>query len=239
MKILAINSSPKKERGNTALLLDAFLEGAKEVGAEVDLVYTRDLDLKPCLGDLGCWLKKPGECLQKDDMQQLLPRMRDADVWVLATPLYFDGMSGPMKNLMDRSIPLAEPFFEVIEGHCRHPLRQGVKGGKLVLLSTCGFWERDNFDPLVTHVKAICANAQLEFAGALLRPHGAGLRQMRKAGLPMNDVFEAAKEAGRQLVRDGKLSPETLDTVSRELLPRDMYIQLANDAFRKALASRE
>ena len=58
-----------------------------------------------------------------------------------------------------------------------------------------------------------------EFAGALLRPHGPALKGMLEGGAPVDDIFEAAKEAGRQLVKDGKMSDETLKVVSRELLP--------------------
>ncbi len=236
-KVLAFNSSPRMEKGNTALILAPFLEGMKEVGAEVELLYTKKLKINPCLGCFNCWLKTPGECVQKDDMKMLLPKMREADILVLATPLYVDGMSGPMKNLLDRMIPGAEPFIEIRDGHCRHPGREGHSGRKLVLVSNCGFWEMDNFDPLLVHAKAICRNAAMEFAGALLRPHGGGLRGMKEGGAPLDDIFEAAREAGRQLVRDGEMSPETLATVSRELMLREMYLQFANEYFQRALAA--
>jgi len=59
---------------------------------------------------------------------------------------------------------------------------------------------------------------------------------MRNEGAPVEDVLEAAKDAGRQIMRDGNMSPETLNAVSRELLPRDALIQLANQSFRKEMA---
>jgi hypothetical protein len=58
---------------------------------------------------------------------------------------------------------------------------------------------------------------------------------MLKMGIPIGDIFEAAKEAGRQLVENQKMSQETLNVVSRELLPREMYIQYANQSFQQAL----
>jgi len=51
---------------------------------------------------------------------------------------------------------------------------------------------------------------------------------MMEMGMPVDDVFEAAKEAGRQLVRDGEMSTEARNVVSRELLPRETYIQQAS-----------
>ena len=105
----------------------------------------------------------------------------------------------------------------------------------MVLVSNCGFWEMDNFDPLLAHLKAYSKNAGAEFAGALLRPHGPALGPMVEMGAPVKDVLEAAKDAGYQIVREGKMSPETLSIVSRELMPKDDYIQVTNQRFHELL----
>jgi multimeric flavodoxin WrbA len=239
MKVVAINSSPKMDKGNTALVLDPFLEGMKEAGAEVELFYIKTLKINPCQGESNCWLKTPGKCFQEDDMQMLLPKLHEADIQVFATPVYVDGITGPMKNLLDRLIPLAQPFVELRDGHCRHPERDGRKGDKLVLVSTCGLWEMDNFNPSLVYMTAMCKNLGREFAGALLRPHASALRRMMEMGRPVEDVCEAAKEAGRQLIEDGRMSPKTLGVVSRELLPLKMYIQIANQRAQEALDALE
>jgi multimeric flavodoxin WrbA len=235
MKVIAINSSPNMGAGNTALVLNPFIEGLSEAGAEVELFYTKKLKINPCQGELNCWLKTPGECFQQDDMAMLIPKLAEADLWVLATPVYVDGMSGTLKNLVDRTIPLLLPYIELRDGHCRHPRGEGIKNGQIVLVSNCGFWELDNFDPLLAHMKAIGKNVNREFAGALLRPHGAGMKSMIKKGIPLDDVFDAAREAGRQLAADGRMSPETLKIVSRELLPLEQYRQRDNQAFHRIL----
>ena len=239
MNVVAINGSPNMDKGNTALVLGPFLEGMREAGAEVELFYTSKLKINPCQGEFDCWLKTPGECFQQDDMQMLLPKLSEADVLVLATPVYVDGITGPMKNLLDRIIPLARPFFEMRDGHCRHPRRDGSKGSQLVLVSNCGFWEMDNFDPLLVQMAAVCKNLGSKFAGALLRPHGPALRGQMAMGMPVDDIFESAREAGRQLVEDGRMSPETLKVVSRELLPLEMYVQTVNQRFQEALDALE
>ena len=94
MKVLAINGSPHMDNGNTAMILDPFLEGMKEAGADVDLHYTRNLKIGPCNGDMSCWFKNPGKCGQVDDMQMLLPKLKDADVIVWASPVYYAGVHG-------------------------------------------------------------------------------------------------------------------------------------------------
>jgi multimeric flavodoxin WrbA len=208
----------------------------KEAGADVELYYTSDLKINPCQGDLSCWFRTPDECIHKDDMSWMIPRISQADILIFASPVYCDGITGPLKILMDRCLPRAQPFFEMRDGHIRHPHRGGEPVmRKIVQVSNCGFWEMDNFDPLLVHIKAYCKNANAEFAGALLRPHGAVLKTMVNIGAPVEDILESAREAGRQIVRDGKMSPETLSIISRELLPRDTFIQMVNQNFRAEL----
>jgi multimeric flavodoxin WrbA len=236
MKVMAINSSPKMDEGNTAVILTPFIEGMEEAGAEVEVLYTKKLKIKPCEGEFNCWLKTPGKCFQKDDMQWILPKLKESDILVLSTPLYVDGMSGPMKNFLDRIIPIAEPFIELRDGHCRHPHRgEHSYGHKMVLVSSCGFWEKDNFDALITHAEAICRNGNMQFAGALLRPHAGALKSMLEMDAGVEDVIDAARDAGRQIIRNGEISEETLNTVSRELVSCEDYLNFANDYFRETL----
>ncbi len=200
------------------------------------MYYTRDLKVYPCSGEFHCWVKQPGECYQQDDMQLLYPKLKEANILVFATPLYVDGLTGPLKNVIDRMIPLVKPQFELRDGHCRHPLRDEVTQGYLVLVSNCGFWELDNFDPLVLHMKALCQNMGRVFAGALLRPQGPALRAMVQIGQPVDDIFAAANEAGRQLVKHGRMSPSTLRTLCRELVSRDDYVHEMNRHFHQIRA---
>ena len=235
MKAIAINASPKMETGNTALILTPFLDGLREAGAEVEVFYTGKMKIDPCRGDMVCWFKTPGRCSLKDDMEMLLPKLAEADIWVFATPVYVGGMSGPLKNMIDRILPVVPPLFELHDGHCSHPVRKGAKLSKLALVSTCAFWEMDNFDPLIANIKDICRNVNLKYAGALLRPHFQAFKAMADKGKPVGDIFENAREAGRQLVRDGVISSKTLDTISRSLLPLDMYPELVNRHFQQLL----
>ena len=216
-------------------MLLPFIEGLESAGAEVELLYLHRLDIRPCLGCLACWLKTPGRCAQQDDMADILPKLAESDITVYATPLYVDGMNATMKNLLDRSIPLLQPWFMVHEDHCRHDRIKEYKDGKVVLVSVCGFTEIDNFDPLVAYIKAACRNMRREFAGALLRPYANSLPELAKAGMDVGDVYAAAREAGTQLVKTGRMEKDTLAHVSRELISRDKYIQAVNIHFRQAI----
>ena len=60
----------------------------REAGAEVQVYYTKKLNIKPCQGEFDCWLKTPGKCFQEDDMEMLLPKLAEADIQVFATCVY-------------------------------------------------------------------------------------------------------------------------------------------------------
>jgi multimeric flavodoxin WrbA len=224
MKVVAINGSPHKGKGNTALILNPFLDGLREAGAEAELFYTRNLNIQPCRGCFHCWTRTPGRCVQDDDMAELLPLLRRSDLWVLATPLYFDAPSGPLKNLMDRTTAFLRLPAEIRDGRSRHLVEDEVRGGKVVLVSNCGLWEMRNFEPLVTQVKGFCEHVDREFVGALLRPHGQSLRDCLKQGKPVDDVLDAAREAGLEMAREGRISEESLRVVSRPLISLEEYV---------------
>ena len=242
MHVLAVNASPKGEEGNTHLILAPFLDGMREAGAEVEVVYTKSLKLKPCQGEFFCMFKHPGQCFIKDDMQDLYPKFARAKVWVFATPVYCDSVTSPLKNLLDRIGPLGQPFFEQYDGHSGHPWRATTHVSQVVLVSNCGFVELDNFDPLLHQFKNLCRNhgrdgVPTEFAGALLRPNGPAVGPMKEAGVPVDDSFDAAKEARRQLVTEGKMSSETLSIVSRDLTAqsKEEILESCNEYVRQML----
>lgn len=226
MKVLVMNGSPRKDRGATGGLLKHFIKGMEEAGAEVELLYSKGLELGDCRGCFNCWTSTPGKCIQDDEMAAVLPRIANADLVILATPVYVDGMTGSLKTLLDRTIPLLHGAFELRDDHCRHALREGVKAGKIALLSVSGFTEMDNFDPLIAHVKAISKNMNREYIGALLRPYGWIIEPAMKQGAQLNYILEATKQAGYQLISKGKMEEATLTTIAREILPRDEVIKL-------------
>ena len=227
MKVVVINSSPHKDKGNTALILNPFVEGMKEKGAEVEVYYPGELKINPCHGDMTCMMST-GKCHQDDDMKWLLPNIAESNIIVFASPLYCDGVSGPMKMLMDRLPPMAYLTMEIRNDRLRHPLREGWNVKKAVLVSNCGFWEMENFEPMKNHIKAFCNNMNAKYAGELLRPHGPVLRAMIENNMPADDVIESARKAGHELIENGKISSETMDNVSRPLVPRDTFLQVAN-----------
>ncbi len=238
MHILAFNASPHRDKGHTHRILAPFLEGAAEAGATTETLMVRDLDVKPCIACMTCWYATPEQCAQDDDMTDVLEKVRAADVVVLGTPVYVDGMVGQLKVVLDRMIPLLHPEMEMRDGHMRHPITDRAQGMKFVLVSVCGFHEIDSFDPLVAHVDAVCSNMGQEPAGKLLRPHAHGMEVLEHFGNPPTDVFDACREAGRQVVLQGRIDPAVEDRVSQTLMPREAYLNGANRAMAKLKLKR-
>ncbi|MBU7004843.1 MAG: flavodoxin family protein, partial [Theionarchaea archaeon] len=77
-RVLAINGSPRKDRGNTAMVLAPFIEGMEGAGAVTKVLYAAEIDINDCLADFSCWYESPGECIQKDGMKELYPEIREA-----------------------------------------------------------------------------------------------------------------------------------------------------------------
>ena len=100
MKIVAVSGSPRK-KGNTDIILDEALKGAKENGAETESVSVAGLDLRGCDGCNGCHTR--GECHIKDDMHIIHDAMLAADGIIFGTPIYVYGMTAQMKAVIDRT----------------------------------------------------------------------------------------------------------------------------------------
>lgn len=101
-KIVVLSSSPRKG-GNSDLLCDEFIQGAKEAGHTVEKIRLNEKEIHPCQGCYGC--AKLGHCVQTDAMQGIIELMLEADVYVFSTPVYFYSMSGQMKVFIDRLVP--------------------------------------------------------------------------------------------------------------------------------------
>lgn len=104
-KVLVLSASPRKG-GNSDLLCDQFMLGAKEAGNQTEKIFLRDKRISYCTGCESCYISHM--CVQKDDMAEILEKMIVADVIVMATPVYFYTMDAQMKTLIDRTVPRYE-----------------------------------------------------------------------------------------------------------------------------------
>lgn len=106
-KIVILNGSPRLS-GNTAALIEAFTKGAEEAGHSVLRFDLQGLHIKPCLGCCKGGKDVDSPCVQKDDMVKIYPHYKEADMVVLASPLYYWTISGQLKCAFDRLFAVAE-----------------------------------------------------------------------------------------------------------------------------------
>lgn len=172
MNILVINASPRGKRSNSYRLTGAFLEGLREEAEKrgretrVTELCVKDLKIDSCLGCFSCWKNTPGQCCQKDDMERVLKLRLWADLTIWSFPLYYYNVPGPLKNLIDRQLPMVLPFMKEREdgvGSGSHPSRYDMTGKRTVLISTCGFYSaRDNYDSVCGMFDHICGKGAYE-----------------------------------------------------------------------------
>lgn len=101
-KVLVISASPRKG-GNSDTLCDEFIRGALEAGNTAEKIFLKDWNVRYCTGCGVC--NNTHKCVQKDDAGEILDKMVEADVIVMATPVYFYSMDAQMKTLIDRTVP--------------------------------------------------------------------------------------------------------------------------------------
>lgn len=118
-KIVVLNGSPRL-RGNTSALIQEFTRGAEEAGHEVIRFDLQKMEIHPCLGCCQGGKDPESPCVQKDGMTEIYPHYRQADMVVLASPLYYWTISGQLKCAFDRLFAVAEcdPGYKNPEKEC-------------------------------------------------------------------------------------------------------------------------
>lgn len=99
MRIVVLMGSPNR-RGSTSILVESFVRGASDAGHSCEVIDVCHADIHPCAGCVACGYEGP--CTQKDDVQGIRAKLLSSDMVVLATPLYYYGMSAQLKAMVDR-----------------------------------------------------------------------------------------------------------------------------------------
>ncbi len=108
MNILVLNGSPRMN-GNTAAMVEAFVEGASENSHNITVVSVCQKKIAGCLACEYCHTKGEGICVQKDDMQEIYPILAEAEMIVLASPIYYHSLTGQLQCAINRIYALDKP----------------------------------------------------------------------------------------------------------------------------------
>ena len=168
MKIAVFNGSPRKE--NTFALVEAFREGAESAGHEVEVYHVGQMKIAGCLGCEYCHTKGEGSCIQKDDLEKILPAYKEADMIVFASPVYYFTMTAQMEAAIQRVYCIGKP----------------LKARKAALLLSSA--SDGVYDAAVAQFKAYMSYAGIEAAG-VITAHG----EENKSEAKISEVKEFAK----------------------------------------------
>jgi multimeric flavodoxin WrbA len=159
-------------------LVAAFTEGAKTAGHTVNTFRVADMNIGGCLGCNYCF-QEIGVCIQKDDMQTIIDALRKADTLVLASPVYFWGVTSQLKCVIDRIYVM---------------LRDYVTINKAALLMTCGDDTEAAAGPSIAMFREICAYLKWNEAGIVIAP-----RINAPQDIDRRPELEQAKQLGIQI----------------------------------------
>jgi putative NADPH-quinone reductase len=230
--VLAVSGS-LREPSFTEKMLDLCIEGMGK-NLEVHKFYPHRMKIGPCTSCWSCWgNKRPGECVQKDDFEQILDVYKRADYLLLASPLYVFDLPATVKNVIDRFFVILEPAqIESSRGDTEHPKRFG-RHPKAVLISSCGFPEIVNFDILRRHFQLICEHMDWKWSGEVLIS-AAGAANAPKL---FDRKYELIRKAGTELV-DGEISRETTEAIATPVMPAEEYRRMATLSFEGGMMAK-
>jgi len=241
MKVLVINGSPRDEQSNSMILTRAFLEGAG--WNDADILSVPKLNIRGCTGCFGCWGETPGECVIKDDMKDILPKLIEADVVIWSFPLYYFSVPGDLKNLIDRQLPLVLPEMSADAESGGHPDRYDFSHQRHIIISTCGFWtDKGNYDGVTFMYDKVCGKDKYTkiyvgqgplypVAYATEMPNDLkGMLTPKEYGefkALIDNFLLIVKRAGKEFA-NGKIEANTQEELARPILPKKAYEQGAN-----------
>lgn len=150
-RIVVLVGSVRKG-GNTDLLAQAFVEGAQK-NHEVEVISVADYKVNPCVGCNSCFTREGNQCCQNDDMPEIYEKLKKADILVVASPVYFYGISAQLKAMIDR---------------LHTPMRNAFPIKKLALLLVGAASLPELFDSIILQYQLVLNFFHLEDAGRVL-----------------------------------------------------------------------
>jgi putative sterol carrier protein len=231
-KIVVFDGGPRTVKfSKTSFMVNNFIEGAKEAGANVEYFKLKDYDIHDCSGCYTCWTKTPGECIYKDDMSMLRKKYREADLVVFASPLYIFNVTGILKTFMDRLLPVLKPYMLLDEqGYIKHPDRYPELGKQgFVVFSASGFPDlENNFDGLIGMFKMWDLHSENLYMVGEFYLTAAETIVQPIYGDRRNLIKDVCKKAGEQIVKEGKIDIELMQKVTDPGFSLELFQEESN-----------
>jgi multimeric flavodoxin WrbA len=240
VKITAFSGSHKGREGNTLIMVEEFLKGAKEAGAKTENLILAEKKILPCKGKFECWIKTPGKCTIRDDMDELLPRFIDSDIAVLAFPVYLENVPAIMKTFLERLVPALLPHFEETEkGEYRHAKRF-EKYPKIVVISNSGLPGQVNFQAVSLLFNRFAKYFHTEVIAEIYRGEGEILSVKNLLAKPLVSKYKKLLQtAGKSIVENMEIPAELQEQLEKPIIPPSIYIKYGNEELERMLEKNE
>lgn len=233
MNILAVNGSYRGDKGHTRFLIDKIFKGAKEHGAECEVVTLSKNKINMCKACNICQTENHYlKCVfdDKDDVRSIFDKMSRADIIVFATPVYIFGISGLMKIFLDRiySTSNVNNIMVSKSGLLFHHIDSSICSKPFVTLVCCDNLEDETPKNISSYFKTYSKFMDAPQVGVLIRNAGGltgyGKDPEKEKKFPkINEVYDTYSQAGRELALQGKISKRTQRKANQEIIQVPLF----------------
>ena len=188
MKVLGLFGSPRRG-GNSDLLLEEMLKGAQSQGAEIERIFLSDWDISGCRECRSC--EATGNCVVQDQMQEIYPKLMEADYIILASPIFFYGVTAQAKRMIDRCQALWARKYVLKKSSVREKGKTKRKGW---FLSVGGSRGARVFEGAILTVRYFFDALNVEYAGELTFRRIDAKEAIKKHPSALKEAFEAGQK---------------------------------------------
>lgn len=166
-RVLVLNASPRRF-GATQQYLQQLVAGLSEGGGAVEVVSLYEKEINACRGCFACWMKTPGTCIFRDDMDWIIPQIESCDLLVLVFPTYVANITSGLQRLLERCFPIVHAHgIHAPDGVVRHPRRNRAHRQFMVGLNVYGFYEPEQSRHHTAHLTDVAGHFCFDFLGLI------------------------------------------------------------------------
>ena len=224
MRILVFNGSPKRDKSDTMHIARAFLEGMQEAAPqEIHRIDVIDRHIEYCRGCFAC-KRNGGICQHQDDMRGILEEILASDLLLFSFPLYSYGMPAPLKNLIDRTMPLSSMAMQRVGDRYEHVGQADFTHLRYLMICGCGFPNsKNNFEPAVAQFRLLFPNHH-----TIITVPESPMFNAPEAAIVTVPRLALVRQAGRAYAESGAIDADLLAQIGSPMIPEETYAQIVN-----------
>ena len=224
MRILVFNGSPKRDKSDTMHITRAFLEGMQEAAPqEIHRIDVIDRHIEYCRGCFAC-KRNGGTCQHQDDMRGILEEILASDLLIFSFPLYSYGMPAPLKNLIDRTMPLSSMAMKKVGDRYEHVGQADFSHLRYLMICGCGFPNsKSNFEPAVAQFRLLFPNHH-----TIVTVPESPMFNAPEAAVVTVPRLALIRQAGRAYAESGAIDAGLLAEIGSPMIPEEAYAQIVN-----------